>query len=379
MKSVERIKTLENVTVLLRTSLNVPIEKGKVKDVFRLEAALPTILYLQSRYAKVVLISHITGKGTETFRPVFNTLKDRIPNLSFCEYSIGPIARETIRRMVPGDVVMLENLRRHKGEEENDETFAKELAHMGDIFVQDSFDVCHRPHASVVGVPQFLPSYAGFTLMKEVKELTLARKPKSPSLAVVGGAKFSTKEPLIRCLLASYDHVFVGGALANDFLKTKGYATGASVTSSEQNQAIQELLQSKRLLLPLDVLVAKEGALRAHARTASLKDIQRDEAIYDIGPHTAHALIELAHKAKTVLWSGPLGFFEHGYHDGNRALAEGVSARTLSVVGGGDTIAALDALNLLNRFTFVSTGGGAMLEYITHGTLVGIEALTTKS
>lgn len=376
MKSVESIKTLEGVTVLLRTSLNAPIEKGKVTDTFRLESALPTILYLQSRYAKVVLISHITGKGTETLRPVFNALSERVPNLSFCEYSIGPIARETIRRMVPGDVVMLENLRRHKGEQENSENFAQELAHLADVFVQDSFDVCHRPHASVVGVPALLPSYAGFTLLKEVEELRKARKPKKPSLAVVGGAKFSTKEPLIRCLLRMYDHVFVGGALANDFLQAQGYAIGVSVASLERQDAVKELLKNERLLLPVDAVVAESGAERTRARETSLKEIAPTEAIYDIGPHTIHALTELARKSKTVLWSGPLGFFEHGYHDGNRALAGAIPVGVQSVVGGGDTISALDAVKLTKRFSFVSTGGGAMLEFLTNGTLVGIEALT---
>lgn len=375
MKSVRSIKKLEGVTVLLRTSLNVPTDKGKVTDGFRLLAALPTIKYLQSRHAKVVLISHISGKGTETLRPMYEALKGSIAELSFCEYSIGPIARETVRRMVPGDVVMLENLRRHAGEEKNDPVFAQELASMADVFVQDSFDVCHRSHASVVGVPQLLPSYAGFTVEHEVAELTKARKPKHPALAVIGGAKFSTKQPLLKQLLKTYDHVFVGGALANDFIKAKGYSVGKSLVSDEGQEEIQQLLKHKRLVVPVDAVVAAFGKERAYARVAQLKDIAEDEAIYDIGPHTAAALMDLALKAKTVLWSGPLGFFEKGYVEGNQTLSQAIAGHTYTVIGGGDTIAALDMLGVTKEFSFVSTGGGAMLDFMVDGTLVGLEAL----
>lgn len=375
MQSVRNIKHLENVTVLLRTSLNVPTEKGTVTNMFRLDAALTTIRYLQSRHAKVVLISHITGTGTETLRPMYEALKDKIHNFSFCEYSIGPIARETVRRMSPCDVVLLENLRRHKGEEQNNPVFSGELAGMADVFVQDSFDVCHRPHASVIGVPELLPSYVGLTVEKEVTELTRARKPRRPALAVIGGAKFATKEPLLRQLLKSYDHVFVGGALANDFIKAKGYPVGASLVSNEKQEEIQELLKNKRLVIPVDAIVAPHGMDRTHARIAALKDIQNTEAIYDVGPHTSAALMELALKAKTVLWSGPLGLFEHGYMDGNRVLSHAVAGHTHSIIGGGDTIAALDLLNVTDQFSFVSTGGGAMLDFLTDGTLVGLEAL----
>lgn len=375
MKSVRKIKKLENVTVLLRTSLNAPVDKGVVVDAFRLDAALPTIEYLQSRNARVVLVSHISGTGTETLRPMYEALRSRISRLSFCEYSIGPIARETIRRMVPGEVVMLENLRRHKGEEGNDSAFAKELAELADVFVQDSFDVCHRSHASVVGLPTLLPSYAGLTVLKEVEELTKARRPKHPALAVIGGAKFSTKEPLLKQLLKTYDRVFVAGALANDFIKAKGYPVGRSLVSDAGQEQVLELLKNKRLVVPVDATVAPFGEHREKARVTGLKDIKENEAIYDVGPHTSSALMELALKSKTVLWSGPLGLFEHGFIDGTRVLAHAVAGHTHSIVGGGDTISALDELNVTSEFSFVSTGGGAMLDFLADGTLVGLQAL----
>lgn len=376
MRSVKRIKVLENIPVLLRTSLNVPTDKGVVTDAFRLKSAVPTISYLQKRHARVILISHISGKGTESLRPMYKALKELVPRLSFCETSIGPVARETIRRMVPGDVVMLENLRRHKGEEANDENFARELASLADVFVQDSFDVCHRKHASVVGVPQFLPSYAGLTVEKEVQELKKALKPKKPALAVVGGAKFSTKEPFLKQLLKTYTHVFVGGALANDFIRAKGYRVGTSLVSLEGQDQMRTLMKNKKLIVPVDVLVAPLEGMREDAHAVSIQEIGEDVAVLDMGPHTTSALSELAKKSKTILWSGPLGRFEHGFHDGNRALSRAIPAKAQSIIGGGDTIAALDAVGGTHKFSFVSTGGGAMLDFLADGSLPGLEALS---
>ncbi len=242
MHSVRDIPALEGIPVLLRTSLNAPIENGTIENTFRLESALPTIKYLRERHAKVVLISHISGKGTESLRPMYEAMKKWIPDMRWCPVSIGKEAREAVRSLSPGGIVMLENLRRHTGEEKNDAEFAKELAALGDVFVQDSFDVCHREHASVVGVPSLLPSYAGLTVEAEVKALSGALTPKKPSLAVIAGAKFATKEPVLKTLLKAYDHVFVGGALANDFLKEKGYPVGVSLVSDAGQEGIRTLL-----------------------------------------------------------------------------------------------------------------------------------------
>ena len=222
MRSVRDIRLLENVPVLVRAALNVPIANGKVANEYRLRRALPTIRFLAERGARVVLISHIGEKGTETLAPVAEALGKMMPNVSFFPETIGARARTAIHDLTPGAILVLENLRRNAGEQANDRAFAKELAALADIFVQDSFDTCHRMHASIVGVPELLPSYAGFLLEEEVRELTAALAPKHPALAVIGGMKFSTKEPVLTKLLATYDHVFVGGALANDFLKASG-------------------------------------------------------------------------------------------------------------------------------------------------------------
>jgi 3-phosphoglycerate kinase len=376
MRTIRDIPILENIPVLLRTSLNAPVENGRVENDFRLESALPTIKYLSERHAKVVLISHISGKGTETLMPMYEAMKKWLPNMRWCPVSIGAEAREAVRALSPGSVLMLENLRRNVGEEKNDPEFAKELAMLADVFVQDSFDVCHREHASVVGVPSLLPSYAGLTVEAEVEALKGALKPAHPALAVIAGAKFSTKEPVLNALLKTYDHVFVGGALANDFLRARGYSVGASLVSDEGKEAIASLSKHPKLVLQVDSIVAPKGSERAAGRAASLSDLQETEMILDVGPHTDAALTDLVNRAKTVLWNGPLGLYEHGFTDGTRSLARAIAgSKAHSIVGGGDTIAAVDELGLGGHFSFVSTGGGAMLDYLAYGELPGLAAL----
>lgn len=376
MRSIREIEILENIPVLLRTSLNVPVVHGKVEDEFRLKSALPSIEYLRSRYARVILLSHISGTGTETLRPMYEAMRQWVPGLVWCPVSTGSQARSAVRELPPGGVLMLENLRRHAGEEKNDTEFAKELAMLGDVFVQDSFDVCHREHASVVGIPTLLPSYAGLTVEAEVEALSKALSPRRPSLAVIGGAKFSTKEPVLMKLLAAYDKVFVGGALANDFLKAKGISVGSSRVSLEGKDGIRELLTNPRLLLPLDVIVAPMGSAREDAREAMLGDIRAEEAVLDAGPKTGAMLAKLVKDSKTVLWNGPLGVYEDGFADATRTLARAVAAsKAHSIIGGGDTVAVLEELSLAHQCSFLSTGGGAMLDFLAYGTLPGLAAL----
>lgn len=358
MRSVRTIPLLENIPVLVRTALNVPIQNGRVASDYRLRRAIPTIKFLTEHGARVVLISHIGEQGTETLALVAEALGRLMPQVSFLGETVGPRARAAVRNLAPGQVLVLENLRRDRGEKMNDPAFAKELAALADVFVQDSFDTCHRPHASIIGVPKLLPSYAGFLLEEEVRELRLALAPKSPSLAVIGGAKFGTKEAVLKTLLNTYDHVFVGGALANDFLKAQGKDVGKSLVSLERNQeAIAKLLANPKLIVPVD----------------SLTD---HDAIVDQGAGTSALLAKLAQGAKTILWNGPLGKCEDDFTAGTAAFARAVaSSGARTVVGGGDTVAAVEKLGLLSEFSFVSTGGGAMLDFLTDGTLIGIEAL----
>lgn len=376
MKTLRDIPKLENVPVLVRAALNVPIVDGKVSGSFRLRKALPTIEFLSKNHARVILLGHIGEKGTETLMPVYEAMKEFIPSLQFCPVSTGPVAREAIRSLPAGGVLMLENVRRHRGEVMNDEVFAKELATLADVFVEDSFDVCHRKHASVVGVPAFLPSYAGLLVESELKELRIALTPKSPSLAIIGGAKFSTKEPVLKRLLALYDHVFVGGALANDFMKARGLPVGRSLISSLGETEVEVLLKNPKLLLPLDYAVAPLGSVRSDARIARIDCIEPEEAILDDGPETIAMLVTYVESAKTVLWNGPLGNYENGFTDGTESLARVIAKSSAhSMVGGGDTVAAIEKVSVSERFSFISTGGGAMLDYLANGKLPGIDVL----
>ena len=376
MRSIKKIRNVKGTTVLLRAALNVPIKDGKVAGTFRLYQALPTILYLQKKGAKVVLVGHLGDKGTETLRPVFEAMKAMVPVMDFCPVSVGKEAHEAVSRMKNGDVLMLENVRWMKGEKENDPHFASELASLADIFVQDSFDVCHRKHASVVGVPALLPAYAGFLVEEEVKQLKKALKPKRPALAVIAGAKFSTKEPVLHALLHHYSHLFVGGALANDLLKTQGFYMGESLVSGGDEVAMRELTENPHVLLPPDAIIAAPDAPSSEGEIVLVSRVQEHTAILDIGPGTIEYLKPYITKAKTVLWNGTLGKYENGFTDGTEALARALLAsRAHVIVGGGDTVTALDELGLTKKFGFVSTGGGAMLDFLAQGTLPGLDAL----
>ena len=377
MRSMYEIPSLHDLPVIVRSALNVPLKDGKVANTYRLQKALPTIEYLRKKGARVVLIGHLGDKGTETLRPVFETLKEMVPGLTFCEETTGTSARASVRDLPAGGIVMLENLRRNSGETKNTREFTEKLAELGDIFVQDSFDVCHRRHASVVGLPELLAPYAGFQVMKEVEELSKALRPKSPSLAILGGAKFTTKEPVVKRLLQVYDHVFIGGALANDFMKERGYPVGTSLVSKDADtDDIRELLKNPKLLLPIDEVVAPFGSSLREADTVSLSNVPTNEAILDDGPKTVELLARLAQKASTILWNGPLGNYEHGFVEGTEGLAKAIAkSKGHTILGGGDTIAAVEKLNISDQFSFISTGGGAMLDFLAKGTLPGLAVL----
>lgn len=379
MKTVRSLRNLENVPVLVRAALNVPVEGGKVANTFRLRRALPTIHYLQKRDARVILIGHLGDSGTESLLPVVEALREWIPDIQYVPVSTGAEVHRAVGELLPGKVLVLENLRRHKGEKENDGSFAKSLASLAAYFVQDSFDVCHREHASVVGVPKFLPSVAGFLVEEEVKALTKALRPKKPSLAIIGGAKFSTKEPVVKTLLKRYDKVFVGGALGNDFIGALGFSVGKSLVSHAEPTAIQKLLKNKHLSAPLDVITAVPGTKTGMGTPRELSDIPLDEAILDDGPKTVTFLTRTIGKAGTVLWNGPLGNYENGFTESTKKLAKAIAqSKAISIVGGGDTVAAIEELHLEKGISFISTGGGAMLDFLAHGTLPGLQALRHK-
>ncbi len=374
-RTLRELPEVRGKRVLVRSEFNVPVKDGVAGDRFRIEAALPTLRELIARGARVIVIAHLGRKPEDSLAPVYAVLRELIPDARFVPDLVGDEARRAIDELPEGGLLLLENLRRDPGETANDPAFADQLASLADYYINDAFGVCHRAQTSVVGVPERIPGFAGYLLEKELSELSKGLTPESPSLFILGGAKFETKEPLLEAALPRYDLIFIGGALANDFLRAEGFSIGASLVSDSGSEKVAELLASGKLLLPVDVTVV--GPSGVSIKPAN--QVQPDEKIVDVGPETVTALGSHLAKAKTILWNGPLGLFEEGYTQSTLDVAQLVAhADALSLVGGGDTVAAIRDLGLAADFSFLSTGGGAMLDYLVDGILPGVEALKTS-
>ncbi|HLP43894.1 MAG TPA: phosphoglycerate kinase [Candidatus Nanoarchaeia archaeon] len=371
LKSIEDVKNLKGKRVILRADFNVPIAKGKVVDDFRIQAVLPTIQMLKDAGAKVIILSHVEGKGGASLKPVANYFVNKKFPVTFIPKYFTASATKTLDKMNNGDVVLFENVRTNKGEKDNDDKFSKKLAEMGDLYVNDAFPVSHRAHASIVGIPKFLPSYMGPVFKREVKHLSTAFKPDRPFLFILGGAKFDTKMALLKKFMNLADFIFVGGALANNFFKELNMEIGDSVVS-DGNYDLPQLLQTKKVFIPIDGSIQNGKKVT----TKQVQDMVPKDKIWDAGPETLVQLKDLIDRSKFVLWNGPLGNYEEGFSEGTKNLAEIISkSNAKSVVGGGDTVAAIQELGLMDKFTFVSTGGGAMLDFLANETLPGIEAI----
>ncbi|MFA5777956.1 MAG: phosphoglycerate kinase [Candidatus Paceibacterota bacterium] len=353
MRNLKQIKNLKGKTVLLRVDFNVPIRNGKVEDDFRIRASLPSINFLLKGGAKVILITHLGEDGTASLAPVIRKF-----------FAVSKIAKNK--------VTFLDNIRKFPGEKKNDQIFVKELAAVGDIYVNDAFSVSHREHASIISLPKYLPSFAGFQLEEEVENLSHAfNKIKHPFLFILGGAKFSTKMPLIKKYLKLADYVFVGGALADDFLKVKGYEIGKSLVDGADYD-IKKIIKNKKLTLPSDVIVKSGDKLI----TKKINQIGRDEIILDIGKESVKKLTSLIKESKLILWNGPLGKYEDGGAGSTKKILKLVAtSKAESIIGGGDTVTIISKMKMEKKFSFVSTGGGATLDFLANGTLPGIKAL----
>lgn len=366
---------LKGKRVLVRTDLNLPLNSsGEVANLFRAKRGWATIQYLSDRGAKVIVLSHIGNDAEDSMEPVAKALKAHFP-IYFVPDIIGPKAHEAIAAMKDGQVLLLENVRRDEREKKNDDSFGKELASLADIYVDDAFAAAHRAHASLVSVTKFLPSYAGLLVRDEIGMVDAARTPMRPSFAILGGAKFETKAPLIALLLETYDHLFITGALANDVFKARGLPVGRSLISKELPSA--DVLNHPGFIAPVDVTVERPDG---QARTKKPEDVEADDKIVDIGPDSIAAIAPVIEKANFILWNGPTGLYEDGYTSWTHAIAALVAKRTADgasvVIGGGDTIAAIEGAGIKEEnLGFLSTGGGAMLEYLLKGTLPAIEAL----
>ncbi len=370
MKKITEAGELRGKFVLLRSSLNVPLVDGEVRDEFRIKRALPTLRYLHEQGAKTIIVSHLGRKPEETLKPVYTALLKYLPlhwggDITKSEFS------ERKNLMSDGDILLAENLRQFAGESENDSDFVDTLASLGEIYVNDAFAEAHREHASTFGVAKKLPAYVGLTLLEEITELKKAMAPESPSLFLLGGAKFETKMPLVEKYLKLYDYVFIGGALVNDILKAKGYEVGLSLVS-DVSLRDAPFLHDPKLLLPIDVVV--EGPEGKCVR--AIDKVGKEEKILDVGPMTIDMLATYIEKAKTILWNGPLGAYEMGYTQSTEITARHIAASdAFSVIGGGDTVAAVEKLGINDMFGFVSIGGGAMLTFLEQGTTSVLDLL----
>jgi phosphoglycerate kinase len=377
---------------LVRLDLNLPLQNGQVTDLTRLERSLPTLKELVSNGAKVIILAHLGRPEGEdkslTLAPIAQALaKAMAPTpVRFCEACRGALVEKAIDALHNGEVLLLENIRFVEGEEKNDPAFAREMAHWGDIYVNDAFSTAHRAHASTTGIAHLLPAYAGRLMEEELKALDQAlSNPKRPLMAIVGGAKVSTKLPLLENLLPKVDVLVIGGAMANTFLAAKGHDVGASLYEPDLIETARGLLAKGRdILLPQDVVVAQSLEDQRSIKTLPISEVKGDGKIFDIGPKTCQQILEKLKTCKTLLWNGPFGVFETPPFDkGTTTVAKGAVELTregslLSVAGGGDTVAALAHAKVVDDFTYVSTAGGAFLEWLEGKALPGVEALQSR-
>jgi len=401
-QSLSRFKTLDDLPeeltgkcVLVRVDLNVPMDGASVTDDTRLRAMLPTVLELSDRGAIVLLLSHF-GRPKGEQRPDMSTAQLVMPvhrlagrSVRFIEDCQGPEAQRAIGTMLPGNIGILENTRFHSGEEKNDPQLAKAMAALGDYYVNDAFSAAHRAHASTEGLAHRLPSFAGRQMEAELDALDKALgDPEHPVAAVVGGAKVSSKLDVLKHLVTKVDHLIIGGGMANTFLAARGVDVGKSLAEHDLTGTAEEIFDAAEtagctIHLPYDVVVAKEFRPNPETRTVNVHEVASDEMILDIGPAATEALGDVLKNCRTLVWNGPLGAFETPPFDvATMTLAKTVAALTregslVSVAGGGDTVAALNQAGVAGDMTFVSTAGGAFLEWMEGKELPGVKALSS--
>jgi phosphoglycerate kinase len=386
MKASYQGLELRGKRVLVREDLNVPLRDGAISDDTRVRAAVGTLADLSRRGARVVVMSHLGRPRGHvvpelSLRPVATRLAELLGRpVGFAEDCVGPPAAQAVERMSEGDVVLLENVRFHDGDETNDPEFARDLAALGDVYVNDAFAASHRAHASVVGVAEHLPAYAGLLMIAELDALHRALdEPRRPLVAIVGGAKVSTKAGVLRYLLPRVDELLVGGAMANTFFKAEGHEVGSSFVEDNALDTARDVERDggDKLVLPVDAVCARAMEPGQETSIRPVDAIEPGLMILDVGPATTERFGDRLRGAGTVVWNGPVGVFEiPEFAGGTRALGEAVAdSGAYSLVGGGDTAAAVEQLGLAGRFSHVSTGGGATLEYMEGRELPGVAVL----
>ena len=391
MRSIKEEKNLNNKKILLRLDLNVPLINGKITDTTRIDKILPTLKFLINQNSKVIILSHVgrpNGKVVSelTLEPICKDLENKLnQNVRLIKKNINQINSKDLFKNNDEKIVMLENIRFYFEEEKNDPVFAEHLSSLADIYVNDAFSCSHRAHASIQAISNFLPSYSGLQLDLEVGALKkITSEIKSPVTCIIGGSKISSKINIIKNLIPKFDNIIIVGCMANNVLKYLGYNIGKSLEEKNSGPIIKEifLLSEKencKIVYPEDIVVGKN--LNGTSQIKELSEVSSDEMILDIGPKTIDIINNIIDKSNTILWNGPAGYFENpSFANGSIKIAKKIIEnnkfdKIYSVVGGGDTVSLLNGLNVIDNFNFVSTAGGAFLEYLEGKELPGIKAL----
>jgi len=391
MRNIKDELNLNQKRVLLRLDLNVPLFNGKITDTTRIDKILPTIKFLLKNNTKIIILSHVgrpKGKVVNelSLEPICESLKDKLnQNIKFISKNVNEVKSSDLFDSYDEKIVILENLRFYEEEEKNDKEFARHLASLADIYVNDAFSCSHRAHASIFEITKFIPSYAGLQLNLEIDALTkITSEIQRPITCIIGGSKVSSKINIIKNLISKFDNIIIVGGMANNILKYKGYEIGKSIQENNCDQIIDEIfLLSKnercKIIYPEDVITGKD--LNGLPKTKELNDISKDELILDIGPKTIKTINQLIEDSNTILWNGPAGYFENpSFSVGSEEIAKKIVEKNrdnaiYSVAGGGDTVALLNSIDATDSFNFVSTAGGAFLEYLEGKELPGIKAL----
>ena len=391
MRNIQDETNLNQKKVLLRLDLNVPLDNGKITDTTRIDKILPTINFLLKSEAKVIILSHVgrpKGKVVSelSLKPICEDLKNKLnQNIKLVSKNIKEIKSTDLFNEHNEKIVILENLRFYEEEEKNDNGFAKHLASLADIYVNDAFSCSHRAHASIFEITKFIPSYAGLQLNLEIDALTkITSEIQRPITCIIGGSKISSKINIIKNLIAKFDNIIIVGGMANNILRYKGYEIGKSIQEDNCDKIIEEIFslskkESCKIIYPEDVVVGK--SLGGSAEIKELNNVSKDELILDIGPKTIKAINSLIEESSTILWNGPAGYFENpNFAKGSLEIAKKIIEKNknntiYSVAGGGDTVSLLNGIGAINNFNFVSTAGGAFLEYLEGKELPGIKAL----
>lgn len=390
INSVSQLKNLSGKRALVRLDLNVPLEKGKIKEYYKIVRSLPTIEYLSKKGAKVILVSHLgRPKGMDkklSLKPIGKALVKLLKKkIKFLKIKSWNKIKKEIEKMPSGGVILLENIRFIKGEEENAPDVAKNLANLADLFVLDGFAVAHRKAASVSGVAKYLPSYAGLLMAEEIEGLSrLIEKPKRPFVVIFGGIKMETKLPLLKSFLDKADYILLGGGLVNSYLWAKGKKVGGSIIEKSLKKEVLFYGNQKKIIWPVDFVVGQKNGQKATVvKLEKINITGSDLAIYDIGPATINLYAKYIKKAQTLIWNGAMGYFEqHPYEFGSYAAARLVASRAkgsaFGVCGGGETVEVVKKLKVADDIDLVSTAGGAMLEFLSGNNLPGIKAVAKK-